>query len=424
MIDLRSLREDPARVRRGLEVRGAEIDLDELLQQDATRRGLIQQVDEMKNRRNVVSKDIGARKRAGEDVGPIAAEMKELGRRITGGDAEVRALEESIRKGLLTIPNPPHASVPVGKDESANREVRRHGEPREFAFTPLPHWDLAESLGLIDFERAARMTGSGFPLFLGAGARLERGLIQFMLDVHTRDHGYLEMSTPFLCNTEAMTGTGQLPKMAEDMYGLDQDGLYLIPTAEVPITNYHREEIIEQALPLYYTGYTPCFRREAGAAGRDTRGLNRVHQFDKVEMVKFVDPATSYQELEALVGDAEDILKRLELPYRVLELCTGDLSFAAAKCYDIELWASGQDTWLEVSSCSNFEDFQARRANIRYRDSEGKPAHVHTLNGSGVALPRLVVALLENGQQADGSIVLPNVLHPYMGGMERIEPAV
>jgi seryl-tRNA synthetase len=293
------------------------------------------------------------------------------------------------------------------------------GEPRAFEFKPLPHFELGDKLGLFDFERATRMTGAGFPLFTGLGARLERALISFMLDLHTREHGYTEMAPPFVVNRASMTGTGQLPKLQDDMYHATDD-LWLIPTAEVPVTNYFRDEIIDRPLPVYFTAYTPCFRREAGAAGRETRGLIRVHQFDKVEMVKFVEPATSYDELEKLVANAETVLQRLGLHYRVLELCAGDMSFAAAKCYDIELWAPGHNGWLEVSSCSNFEDFQARRAGIRYRGADGKPAFVHTLNGSGVALPRLVVAILENGQQADGSVILPEAIRPYMGGVERL----
>jgi seryl-tRNA synthetase len=311
----------------------------------------------------------------------------------------------------------------VGADASANRLVRTHGAPPEFAFAPRTHVALGEALGIFDFTRAARMSGAGFPLYVGAGARLQRALIAFMLDLHVREHGYTEVWPPALVNAAAMTGTGQLPKMQEDMYRLAEEDLYLIPTAEVPVTNIYREEILDRPLPVYLTAYTPCFRREAGAAGKETRGIIRVHQFDKVEMVKFVEPATSDAELETLVGNAEDVLQRLGLCYRVLELCSGDLSFAAARCYDIELWAPGQNAWLEVSSCSNFGDFQARRAGIRYRDPNRKAHYVHTLNGSGVALARLVVALLENGQQADGSVVLPEALAPYMGGQARIAAA-
>jgi seryl-tRNA synthetase len=296
------------------------------------------------------------------------------------------------------------------------------GAARKFDFTPQDHVTLGEGLGIFDFPRATRMTGAGFPLLLGAGAKLQRALIQFMLDMHVQKHGYTEMLPPFVVNSDSMRGTGQLPKMAEDMYHCEVDDLWLIPTAEVPVTNYYREEILDKPLPIYLTAYTPCFRREAGAAGKETRGILRVHQFDKVEMVKFVEPQTSYDELESLVTNAEEVLQALGLHYRVLELCSGDISFAAAKCYDIELWAPGQKGWLEVSSCSNFEDFQARRANIRYRDERGKVCHVHTLNGSGVALPRLMIAILENGQQADGSVILPPAIVPYMGGIEILKP--
>ena len=321
------------------------------------------------------------------------------------------------------MPNVPHASVPVGADASGNVVVRSFGVPRTFDFKPKPHFEIGDQLKLFDFERAARMTGAGFPLYLGQGARLERALINYMLDLHITEHGYREMAPPFVVNRAAMTGTGQLPKLKDDMYHAEVDDLWLIPTAEVPVTNYYLGEIIPDPLPIKFCAYTPCFRREAGSAGRETRGLIRVHQFDKVEMVKFVEPSTSYDELESLVKDAEDVLQRLELPYRVLQLCSGDMSFAAAKCYDIELWAPGHNGWLEVSSCSNFEDFQARRAGIRYRNAEGKPAFVHTLNGSGVALARLVVAILENGQQEDGSVLLPKAIWPYMGGRERLTAA-
>ena len=346
--------------------------------------------------------------------------MREVGQKISELDDAVRDVSKKLGDLLLTVPNMPHHSTPVGNDESANREVRTWGSIPEFSFDPKDHIELGETLGILDLPRAARMSSSGFPLLVGLGSRLQRSFIQFMLDVHVDEHGYREVWPPILCNTGAMTGTGQLPKMAEDMYHCTDD-LWLAPTAEVPVTNIYREEIIEEKLPIFLTAYSACFRREAGASGKDTRGLIRVHQFDKVEMVKFVEPSTSYRELELLLGNAEDILQRLNLPYRVLELCSGDLSFAAAKCYDIELWAPGQQGWLEVSSCSNFEDFQARRAAIRYRNHDGQVNFVHTLNGSGVALPRLVIAILENGQQEDGSILLPEALIPYMCGIDRIE---
>ncbi len=420
MLDIKRLRDDEAGVRAGLSRKHAAVDLDAILALDRERRRLLTEVESLKNRRNTVSKEIGIRKQKGEDIEPVKAEMRELGDRIAALDQQVRDTDAKLDALWLSVPNLPHASVHDGRDSSDNRVVRVHGEPRAFDFKPLTHVELGDRLGLFDFERAARMTGAGFPLYLGLGARLERALIQFMLDVHTREHGYTEMSPPFVVNSASMTGTGQLPKMKDDMYAVPADDLWLIPTAEVPVTNYFRDEILDRPLPVSFAAYTPCFRREAGSAGRETKGLIRVHQFDKVELVRFVDPATSYDELEKLVGHAEAILKKLGLHYRVVQLCAGDLSFAAAKCYDIELWAPGHGGWLEVSSCSNFEDFQARRAGIRYRTGEGKPAFVHTLNGSGVALARLMVAILENGQQPDGSVLLPDALVPYMGGLSRL----
>jgi seryl-tRNA synthetase len=420
MLDIRILREKEQEVRQALLNRGATFDLDDVLTLDRERRAALTRVEQLKQERNSASKDIGRMKKAGEDTGPLQARMRAVGDEIAALDQRVRDVEETLQDRLLRIPNMPHASVPVGPDASGNAVVRTVGEPRAFDFDPLTHVELCDQLGLVDFERAARMSGAGFPLYRGVGARLERALIQFMLDLHTREHGFEEIAPPFMCHADALTGTGQLPKLADDMYTVPADGLYLIPTAEVPVTNMYREEIIQQPLPVYHVAYTPCFRREAGAAGRDTRGLIRVHQFDKVELVKFVEPSTSYAELESLVGHAEKVLQLLALPYRVLELCTGDLSFAAAKCYDIELWAPGHKGWLEVSSCSNFEDFQARRARIRYRNAEGKVEFVHTLNGSGVALARLFVAILENYQEADGSVTLPEALVPYMGGVTRL----
>ncbi len=425
MLDIKTIRENPDQVRAGLIKRGADLELfDQLLAADLERRQALTDVDRMKGERNRSSKAIGAARAKGEDTAGRELEVRTLGDRIRDTDVRVRELDQRFRDLLLRIPNTPHASLPVGPDASGNRVARVVGTPRVFDFSPKSHVELGETLGMFDFPRAARMTGAGFPLYLGQGARLERALVQFMLDFHVREHGYVEMSPPFVVNSASMYGTGQLPKMAEDMYAVPGDDLWLIPTAEVPVTNYLRDEIIERPLPIAYTAYTPCFRREAGSAGKETRGLIRVHQFDKVEMVRFVEPSTSYDELEKLVGHAEDILKALGLHYRVLELCTGDISFAAAKCYDLELWAPGQNGWLEVSSCSNFEGFQARRANIRYRRSDGKLDFVHTLNGSGVALARLVVALMENGQQADGTIVLPEALVPYMGGVSRLTPGV
>jgi seryl-tRNA synthetase len=424
MLDMKRIRERPDEVRQGLTDRGADpAAVDELLEVDRRRRAVLTETETLKNRRNAASKEIGALKKKGEDTSAAQADVRELGDRIVELDRQVRDSDAKLEDMLLRIPNVPHASLPRGPDKHSNRVVRRHGEPRAFDFAPQSHVELGERLGIVDFARASRLAGAGFPMLVGLGARLERALISFMLDLHIREHGYTEVWPPVLCNAAAMTGTGQLPKLAEDMYRLPADELYLAPTAEVPVTNIYREEIIDRPLPIYLTAYTACFRREAGAAGKDTRGMIRVHQFDKVEMVKFVEPATSYDELEALVGNAEDVLKRLGLTYRVLELCTGDISFSAAKCYDLELWAPGQNDWLEVSSCSNFEDFQARRAGIRYRDKDGKVRFVHTLNGSGVALPRLVVAILENGQQADGTVILPEAIVPYMGGAQVLAPA-
>ena len=422
MLDIKLIRDHEDKVRQGLLSRGASLEfLDAVVADDTLRRKLVTEVENLKNQRNVVSKEIGALKSKGQDTTATQKSMRELGDLIVQKDNEVREIDSRLKDNLLRIPNLPHSSLPDGLDASANVVARTHGVARSFAFQPKGHVDIGERLGIFDFARGARMTGSGFPMYLGQGAKLQRALIQFMLDLHTTEHGYTEMLPPFVVNTASMIGTGQLPKMAEDMYHATDD-LWLIPTAEVPVTNYYRDDVIDKPLPVYLTAYTPCFRREAGAAGKETRGIIRVHQFDKVEMVKFVEPSTSYAELESLVVNAEDVLQRLGLHYRVLSLCKGDISFAAAKCYDIELWAPGQNGWLEVSSCSNFESFQARRANIRYRRADGKLDFVHTLNGSGVALPRIMVAILENGQEADGSVTLPEAIVPYMGGIRRLEP--
>ena len=422
MLDIKLIRDNPDLVRAGLKTRHSPVDVSAVLELDERRRAAITEVDRLKAARNEISKKIGELKKAGQDTAEIQRQTREMGEKISELDAQVRAIEEEQRKLVLAIPNLPHASVPAGEDALDNVVVREWGHKKTFDFPPKDHVALGEALGLFDFERAARMSGAGFPLFIGLGARLERALIQFMLDLHVAKHGYTEIAPPYVVTTATMTGTGQLPKMAEDMYHAEVDDLWLIPTAEVPVTNIHREEIIRAPLPLKYVAHTPCFRREAGSAGKETRGLIRVHQFDKVELVKFVPPATSYDELEQLVRDATDVLEALGLTYRVLQLCSGDMSFAAAKCYDLELWAPGFNGWLEVSSCSNFEAFQARRAGIRWKNAEGKTEFVHTLNGSGVALPRLVVAILENGQQADGSVVLPEALRPYLGGLERLAP--
>ena len=420
MLDIRFIRENAEAVKTAMRNRNVDVDVDAVLELDSRRRAMVTEAEELKAERNRISKSIGLMIKEGKDPEEIKAQVREMGDRISSLDEELRQVDSKLRDGLLFIPNMPSATTPVGKDETANPVVRSWGEKKTFDFTPKPHWDLGADLGIFDFERGAKIAGSGFPLFKGRGAKLERALIQFMLDLHTEEHGYTEIAPPFMCNATAMTGTGQLPKFAEDMYNVPLDGLYPIPTAEVPVTNMYGNEILDQELPILHTAYTPCFRREAGSAGKDTRGLLRVHQFDKVELVKFTTPETSEEEHEKLTADAERVLQKLGLHYRVIELCTGDLGFSASKCYDIELWAPAQDKWLEVSSCSNFKDYQARRANIRYRDENGKPAFVHTLNGSGVALPRLVIAIMENNQNADGSIDLPEVLWPYMGGLKKL----
>ena len=420
MLDIRYLREHVDEAGRRLSTKGDGFDVSRVLERDASRRHLLVEVETLKNRRNIASKELGALKKQGQDISEKQSDLRDLGDRIKSLDQQIREVDEQLEQSILALPNIPHRTVPVGRKDKDNKVIRIHGEPRTVHFELEPHWVVGERLGILEFERAARMSGAGFTMLLGDGARLQRSLIQFMLDVHVRDHGYQEVAPPYLVNDAAMTGTGQLPKLAEDMYYVDSEGLWLIPTAEVPVTNMFREEVLNQSLPICFTAFTPCFRREAGAAGRDTRGIVRLHQFDKVELVKFTEPSTSYDELEKLVEDAEDILQRIGLHYRVIELCTGELSFAAAKCYDIEVWAPAQHRWLEVSSCSNFEDFQARRANIRYHPDGGKPSFVHTVNGSGVALPRLMVAILENFQEADGSVTVPEAIRPYLGGIERI----
>ncbi len=423
MLDIKRIRETPEEIREGLKRRWMDPGLvDTVLELDGRRRSLVTEVDAFKAKRNEVSKSIGARVKAGEDVAAVKEEMRRLGDDIAARDADIRAGEEAFRTAMLRLPNVPNKDIATGPDSSCNRDVRHVGQEPTFDFEPLDHIALGERLGIFDFPRGVKLTGTGFPVLLGQGAKLQRALIQYMLDLHTQRQGYTEMLPPFVVNTASMIGTGQLPKMQEDMYHCEVDDFWLIPTAEVPVTNFYRDDILDAAqLPVKMTAYTPCFRREAGSAGKDTRGILRVHQFDKVEMVKFVEPSTSYDELELLVKDAEDVLTGLGLCFRVLELCSGDISFSAAKCYDLELWAPGQKAWLEVSSCSNFESFQARRANIRYRGPDGKPAFVHTLNGSGVALPRLMIALLEQCQQADGSVLLPEAIRPYFGG-DRLLP--
>ncbi|MDD4102591.1 MAG: serine--tRNA ligase [Kiritimatiellae bacterium] len=423
MLDIKRIRDNFDEVAEGLRRRGAAPELAEKARDlDAERRRLVTQGDELKTLRNSRSKEIGALKKSGQDTSAVQAEVRGIGDRIAELDERLRVIEAELETAMLMIPNVPCKTIPTGPDASANRVAKVAGEPQQYGFQPLDHITLGEQLGIFDLPRGAKITGSGFPLLLGNGSKLQRALIQYMLDMHTEQHGYTEMLPPFVVNTASMRGTGQLPKMAEDMYHCEIDDFWLIPTAEVPVTNYFRDEIIDRPLPVYLTAYTPCFRREAGSAGKDTRGILRVHQFDKVEMVKFVEPEKSYEELETLVSNAEDVLQGLGLHYRILELCSGDISFSAAKCYDIELWAPGQQAWLEVSSCSNFEDFQARRLNCRYRDASGKPRLVHTLNGSGVALPRLMIALLEQCQQADGSVLLPPAIRPYLRGLERLQP--
>lgn len=421
MLDIKIIREDPELIKKVLIQRLMELDVDRIVALDREKRDLLTEAEELKHTRNAVSRRIGALKKSGEDASEKVAEMKAVSKKIHLFDEMIRKLGGELDGLLSRVPNLPAADVPVGPDMRAGKTVREGGEKREFAFEPRNHLDLGEMLGMLDFKRAARVAGSNFALFKGAGALLERGLINFMLDLHTVEKGCIEISPPFFSNRDCMYGTGQLPLLEEDMYHLKRDDFFLIPTGEVPITNLHRGEILEESeLPVRYVGYTPCFRREAGSYGKETRGLLRIHQFDKVELVRLVKPEDSAAAHEELLADAEEVVRRLGLPYRVILLPTGEMSFASARCYDIEVWAPGQKEWLEVSSVSNFGDFQARRANIRYRDGEGKIGFVHTLNGSGLALPRIVAAILENCQEADGSVTIPEVLRPYMRGMEKI----
>jgi len=425
MLDIRIIRERPEWVRERLRTRGEDYPIDEVLSLDKKRRELIQEVESLRHERREKSERIGKLKKEGkeDEVKVLSEEVKEIGEKIKALEAELKEVEETLRLKLSLIPNIPHESVPVGKDETENVVVKRWGDLPEFDFEPKPHWDIGEALGILDFERAGKITGSRFVVYWNEGALLERALINFMLDLHVKKHGYKEVLPPFIVNEKALFGTAQLPKFREDLFKLEDWEYYLVPTAEVPVTNLHQDEILpEEVLPLYYTAYTPCFRSEAGSYGKDVRGIIRQHQFNKVELVKFTTPETSYDELESLLLDAEEVLQLLGLPYRVVVLCTGDLGFAAAKTYDIEVWAPGQNRFVEISSCSNFEDYQARRANIRYRPKDGgKPRFVHTLNGSGLAVGRTVMAILENYQQKDGSVVIPEVLRPYMGGLEIIK---
>ncbi|MCX5695993.1 MAG: serine--tRNA ligase [Candidatus Omnitrophica bacterium] len=421
MLDIKFIRQNTELVKQALRNRNLKLDLDAFIKLDSERRDILSKLEDLRAKRNKANDEISVLLKEKKDAQEKINSMKAVSGEIAQLEAQIKEMDVQIDKVILTVPNIPHTSIPVG-EATKNKVVRTWGEQRKFDFKPQSHIDLAQNMDIIDFNRATKITGSNFILYKGWGAKLERALINFMLDLHTNKHGYTEVFPPFLVNRASMLGTGQLPKLEEDMYKLKDDDLFLIPTAEVPVTNIFRDEILdEDKLPVYYTAYTACFRREAGTYGKDTRGLIRVHQFDKVELVKFVQPEDSYAELERLVKDAEEVLQLLEIPYRVLMLATQDLSFSAAKCYDLEAYAPGLDKWLEVSSCSNFESFQARRANIRFRRKENKKVDfVHTLNGSGVALARTVVAILENYQQEDGSIVIPKVLRGYLDGKERI----
>lgn len=425
MLDLKYLRANFAEAKEKLQHRGEDLSaLGRFEELDQKRRELIVEAEKLKSKRNEVSQQVAILKREKQDADHLIQEMREVGDSIKVLDEELRSVEEALELLLLSIPNIPHESVPIGESEDDNVEIRKWGTVREFEFEAKPHWDIADQLGILDFERAGKVTGSRFVFYKGLGARLERALMSFMLDLHVDEHGYTEVLPPYLVNRASMTGTGQLPKFEEDAFLIESEDYFLIPTAEVPVTNLYRDEIVNgEELPIRYAAYSACFRSEAGSAGRDTRGLIRQHQFNKVELVKFVKPEDSYEELEKLTNDAERVLQLLELPYHVLSMCTGDLGFTAAKKYDIEVWIPSYGTYREISSCSNFEAFQARRANIRFRrEPKAKPEHVHTLNGSGLAIGRTVAAILENYQQADGSVVIPKVLQPYMGNREVIKP--
>ena len=422
MLDIAFIRVNPDLVREAVKNKGERADVDAILSLDADRRKALTEFEQLRAEQKRVSKEIAARKKRKEPADELVGQMQDVAQKVKALEATARETDEKLQRELLRVPNIPAEDVPVGRSAEENAVVRAWGEPkRHDSFKAKPHWDIAEELDIIDFGRAAKVTGSHFTLFKGDGARLERALINFMLDLHRREHGYREVMPPLLVNRASMTATGQLPKLEDDMYRCEVDDLFLIPTAEVPLTNIHRDETLDHRdLPIRYVSYTPCFRREAGSYGRDTRALMRVHQFDKVELVGLVRPETSYDELKKLIGHAEEVLRRLGLAYRVAKLCTGELSFAAAKCYDIEAWAPGIERWMEVSSCSNFESFQARRANIRFRDESGKLEYVHTLNGSGVALARTVLCLLETYQRPDGGVEIPPALRPYMDGQDRL----
>ncbi len=422
MLEAKYIRDHLEEVQARLASRGQTISLDRFVEIDTDRRKMVQEWERLRSLQKKVSDEVSRRKREGQDAADLISEMKKVSQELKDLDNVVQEKEKSLQEFLMIVPNLPHSSVPIGKDSSDNDEVRQWGEIPRFDFKPKPHWDLGEELGILDFKSGAKIAGARFTLYWDLGAKMERALINFMLDLHTREHGYREVLPPFMVNRTTMTGTGQLPKFEEELFKVEGVDYFLIPTAEVPVTNIHQDEVLEEKdLPLYYTAYTPCFRKEAGSYGKDTRGLIRQHQFNKVELVKFTKPEHSYSELEKLLGNAEEVLKRLKLPYRVVNLCTGDLGFSASKTYDIEVWLPGQDTFKEISSCSNFEDFQARRAKIRYRISgKSKTEYVHTLNGSGLAVGRTLVAILENYQQADGSVLIPEALRPFMNGVERI----
>ncbi|MDA8210821.1 MAG: serine--tRNA ligase [Clostridia bacterium] len=422
MLDIKFVRNNPQAVKAALAKRGNTVSIEAFLSSDEERRKRLVDVEQLKNKRNVVSQEIGKLKQSGQPAEDLVLEMRNVSQQIKDMDEEIKQIEEKLEYMILTIPNMPNESVPVGTSDADNLEVRKWGEPRKFAFEPQAHWDIGEALDILDFERGSKVTGARFTFYKGLGARLERALINFMLDLHTGQHGYTEIFPPFMVHRDSMVGTGQLPKFEEDAFRVQNTEYFLIPTAEVPVTNLYRGEILEGAkLPIYHCAYSACFRAEAGAHGRDTRGLIRQHQFNKVELVKFALPENSYEELEALVANAEKVLQLLELPYRVVALCSGDLGFSSAKTYDLEVWLPAYNTYREISSCSNFEDYQARRANIRFRrDAKGKVEFVHTLNGSGLAIGRTVAAILENYQQQDGSVAIPKALQPYMGGLERI----
>lgn len=420
MLDIRRIRQNPEELKAAMKARGKDVNVEGFLELEAKRRALTAEVEALKARRNEESKQVPALKKSGQDASALLEDMKNLAEQIREKDKAVSEIDQQVAAWLLSVPNIQQPDVPEGLDDKDNQELRRWGEPRNFEWTPKPHWDLGEDLGILDFQRAAKVSGARFTFYRGLGARLERSVISFFLDVHTRESGYDEVLPPYMVNRASMTGTGQLPKFEEDAFRVANNDYFLIPTAEVPVTNLHRDEILEgDQLPIHYCAYSACFRAEAGSAGRDTRGLIRQHQFNKVELVKFTRPEDSANELESLTNDAEKVLQKLGLPYRVVKLCAGDLGFSSAKTYDIEVWMPSYGRYVEISSCSNFEDFQARRANIRYRDGKGKPQFVHTLNGSGVAIGRTVAAILENYQQGDGSVLVPEALRPYMG-VERI----